>query len=100
MYTGLLASPMLPLPNPPYICSTGNCTWGAFGTLAVGVQCVDLTESSRIFLDCTHDIKTRHGCHFSASDLENDFTPASLLKTAGPETAVVLDGNIYVHTAS
>jgi hypothetical protein len=32
------------LPSPPFLCSSGNCTWNAFPTLAIGVQCRDSPE--------------------------------------------------------
>lgn len=44
---GLLSST---LPNPPFSCPTGNCTWDAFATLAVGTQFEDLT--SEVHIEC------------------------------------------------
>ena len=39
------------MPNPPFECSTGNCTWSPFPTLAVDVQCRDAPE--QYLIDCS-----------------------------------------------
>ncbi|KAF2680031.1 hypothetical protein K458DRAFT_247746, partial [Lentithecium fluviatile CBS 122367] len=37
LYTGLYSSGMVSLPNPPYSCPNGNCTWNTFPSLSVSV---------------------------------------------------------------
>lgn len=49
--SGLMASEQLSIPNVPYSCLTGNCTWNAFNTLAIGVQCHNISQHLR--LNCT-----------------------------------------------
>ena len=51
MYTGLLSSGMMAAPNAPFSCPTGNCTWDPFPSLAIGIQCIDM--SSYYTLDCS-----------------------------------------------
>jgi hypothetical protein len=52
MCTGLYSSGMISLPQPPYSCPTGNCTWDPFPTLGVSVQCFD--DAKNYFLNCTN----------------------------------------------
>lgn len=42
---------MISRPYPPFTCPSGNCTWDPFGTLAVGVECLDISDS--VQLNCT-----------------------------------------------
>jgi hypothetical protein len=51
IYSGLLAPNAISLPDPPHSCPTGNCTWNSFSSLAVSVQCVDIT--SHVKLNCS-----------------------------------------------
>ncbi|KAF7526503.1 hypothetical protein G7054_g10757 [Neopestalotiopsis clavispora] len=48
---GLMSSNLLSLPDPPFECPTGNCTWDPFSTLAIGSKCLDITDSAS--LDCS-----------------------------------------------
>ncbi|KAH8711959.1 hypothetical protein GQ44DRAFT_431259 [Phaeosphaeriaceae sp. PMI808] len=50
IYTGLFSSGMVSLPNPPYSCPTGNCTWDPFPTLGVSTQCYD--NRANYYLKC------------------------------------------------
>jgi hypothetical protein len=50
VYDGFMGYGSASVPDPPFKCPTGNCTWDPFHTLAVGVQCQDAPEQYRI--DC------------------------------------------------
>lgn len=62
--SGLLAPNPISLPSPPFNCPTGNCTWDAFATLAVGTQCQNLT--SEVNLECSGS----YDCTFTAPNDE------------------------------
>ncbi|KAE9376344.1 hypothetical protein N431DRAFT_462185 [Stipitochalara longipes BDJ] len=51
IYSGLWASETLPPPSPLFSCSSGNCTWPLFSTLAANVKCDNI--SSKVALNCT-----------------------------------------------
>jgi hypothetical protein len=51
IYSGVLAPNVVSLPDPPYSCPTGNCTWNSFSSLAVSLKCVDIT--SHVKLNCS-----------------------------------------------
>ena len=70
-YNGLLSSNLGTLPNPPFSCSTGNCTWEPFSTLAISSQCINITD--QVSLNCTKDTPD---CNLIAP---NDPTLQSLL---------------------
>lgn len=68
MRNGLVSSSSLSLPKPPFSCSTGNCTWNAFATLAVGTQCEDI--KSLVYVECSQDPQD-YGCYFKATGDES-----------------------------
>jgi hypothetical protein len=59
MQTGLISGDSLSISNAPFSCPSGNCTWDPFSTLAVGVQCDNIT--SQVALNCTS-----YGCNYYA----------------------------------
>jgi hypothetical protein len=76
IYTSLYSSGMVSLPQPPYSCPRGNCTWPPFPTIAVSAQCFDHT--SRIHLNCSSpNMKPWNGNNFTACAME--FRNSSLL---------------------
>ncbi|KAJ4423351.1 hypothetical protein N0V82_001954 [Gnomoniopsis sp. IMI 355080] len=60
---GLLSSNLVTLPTPPFSCSTGNCTWDPFSTLAVNSQCIDVAND--VNLNCTEG---QLGCNLVSHD--------------------------------
>ncbi|KAM0815922.1 hypothetical protein AB5N19_01723 [Seiridium cardinale] len=83
---GIMSSNLLSLPDPPFNCPTGNCTWDPFSTLAIGTKCLDITDS--VSLNCSaSDIE---GCIFAAPndpllsamlEKENSSSIAMVMKT-------------------
>ncbi|KAK6083870.1 hypothetical protein SCUP515_01566 [Seiridium cupressi] len=83
---GIMSSNLLSLPDPPFNCPTGNCTWDPFSTLAIGTKCLDITDS--ISLNCSATDVDR--CIFAAPndpllsamlEKENSSSIAMVVKT-------------------
>jgi hypothetical protein len=83
--TSLYSSGMVSLPQPPYSCPSGNCTWPPFPTIAVSAQCFD--HRSRIHLNCSNphlegwngDNFTTCAMEFKNSSLRGPWEPSSRL---------------------
>ena len=86
MYSGLLSSDLLPLPNPPFSCPSGNCTWDPFATLSISTVCSDLTPS--VQLNCSSDLINRTTCNFASP---NDQLLAQTLKGTNFRTFMITD---------
>jgi hypothetical protein len=56
MYSGLLSSHLVRLPDPPFECTSGNCTWDPFLTLGVETLCTNHTDL--VMLACSKDDMT------------------------------------------
>ncbi|KAF1986167.1 hypothetical protein K402DRAFT_404598 [Aulographum hederae CBS 113979] len=54
VYSGLMSGGAISLPDPPFACPSGNCTWDPYSTLAFNVQCVDRSQEVR--LDCGPEV--------------------------------------------
>jgi hypothetical protein len=69
VYTSLYSSSLIGIPDPPYSCSSGNCTWNNFPTLAVPAQCFD--DSDNFQLNCSNPaLEPWPGYNFTACALE------------------------------
>lgn len=63
---------MASLPNPPYLCATGNCTWDPFPTLGISVQCFE--NAKDYTLNCSEvDNETWPGRPFQACKMDDPF---------------------------
>ncbi|KAF4537710.1 uncharacterized protein LTHEOB_11482 [Lasiodiplodia theobromae] len=96
MYSGLLSSPIISLPDPPFSCPTGNCTWDPFATLAVGTQCVNF--DSYIQMNCSPNqlndsLITVDNCAFSAADPDDKYTENFLDGTGNHTLMKIESGN-------
>jgi hypothetical protein len=64
MYNGLLSSHLVQLPDPPFECTSGNCTWDPFLTLGVETLCINHTDL--VFLDCQEDTISCYNGNFAS----------------------------------
>ncbi|KAI9658689.1 MAG: hypothetical protein M1821_002249 [Bathelium mastoideum] len=58
MQGGLTSSTLVPLPVVPQNCPSGTCVWDPFGTLAIGINCIDISYDFE--MNCT---PTQSGAH-------------------------------------
>ncbi|KAF2098765.1 hypothetical protein NA57DRAFT_76004 [Rhizodiscina lignyota] len=91
IYDGLTSSNQLSLPYPYSNCPTGNCTWDPFGTLAVNVNCSNITSSVKI--DCSNENTANQACTFKGND---DYLMATMLNGSTPTTWMVLGSAMCV----
>lgn len=100
MYSGLISSPIISLPNPPFSCPSGNCTWDPFATLALGAQCVDFDSSIRIGCNPNqHDVSsgvTVDDCVFSVADPDDTYTQSFLNGTDNRTVMKINVGNATI----
>ncbi|KAK9415826.1 hypothetical protein SUNI508_10126 [Seiridium unicorne] len=97
---GIMSSNLLSLPDPPFNCPTGNCTWDPFSTLAIGTKCLDITDS--VSLNCSAtDID---GCIFAAPndpllsamlEKENSSSIAMVVKTGLADDLITMPEPLF-----
>jgi hypothetical protein len=86
MYSGLLSSNLLTLPNAPFSCPSGNCTWDPFATLSISTVCSNLTPS--MHLNCNSRYDNQTACNFASS---NDQFLAQILNGTDYRTFLIMD---------
>jgi hypothetical protein len=90
-YNGILSSNLIKIPTPPFSCTSGNCTWDPFSTLAISTQCINLTD--HVSLNCS---MTSQNCNFVAINdsvltqmLNGSTSDDGFIIKAGPGTSSV-----------
>jgi hypothetical protein len=91
-FNGLLSSNLLSLPSPPFNCPTANCTWNPFSTLAIGVECKNITN--RVSLNCTTPSAADPGAEFCNLISLEDATLQKLLNKSDPNVAFYIEAGL------
>ncbi|OIW24869.1 hypothetical protein CONLIGDRAFT_583766 [Coniochaeta ligniaria NRRL 30616] len=101
MQSTLITATNTDLNTPTFFCSTGNCTWDPFATLAFCSSCADI--SSGIEVDCTSSGSPGDAYHWMcSSNLPNDVSQM-LLNPDGTSTLMNITnvgGNALVYKDS